>query len=82
MRFYNYSGPKTKDEVLTIIDDHINAYKALKKVGINNHIFENGDAGWVDVVKEFKNLKCLCVSLFIITFAARNNVLLHNTRNY
>ena len=57
MRFYNYSGPKTKDEVLTIIDDYINAYKALKKVGIDNHIFENGDAGCVDVVKEFENLK-------------------------
>lgn len=57
MRFYNSSGPKTKDDVLAIIDDCINAYNALEKVGICNPIFENGNAGRVDVVKEFENLK-------------------------
>ena len=57
MKFYNYSGDKTKDEVLTIIDNHINAYESLEKVGIKNCIFEKGNASCVDVVKEFENLK-------------------------
>ena len=57
MNFYNYSGPKTKDDVLTLIDDYINAYNALEKVGINNPIFENGNASCINVVKEFENLK-------------------------
>ena len=57
MRFYNYTGPKTKDKVLVILDNCINAYNALKKVGISNSIFENGNASCVDVVEEFENLK-------------------------
>ena len=57
MKFCNSSGLKTKDDVLAIINDYINAYNALEKVGICNPIFENGNASCTDVIKEFENLK-------------------------
>lgn len=63
MRFYNDTGSKTEDDVLAIIDDHINAYNALKKVGIENCILENGNVSCVDVIAELKTLKTI-VSTF------------------
>lgn len=57
MQFHNFDGGKTKEQVLAIIDANINAYECLKNVGIENCIFENGNACCVKVKADFENLK-------------------------